>query len=86
MAVSLLLICHAFTLTGSGYRIPIWPEDFKWSSSGIPSGYDCIKIDEPDQPKEHGWNDNYLCWKKNKADPGMVWFNKGKELTSLKRI
>ena len=54
---------------------PIFPGDFKWSSAGIPSGYDCTQIYERSDP--HSWHDNYFCWKNDKIDPGMKWSSAG---------
>merc|ERR1712038_902534 len=46
---------------------PIWPYDFKWSSAGIPRGYNCIQVLESADP--HTWNDNFFCWKNGTKDP-----------------
>jgi len=54
---------------------PLFPDDFKWSSGGIPSGYDCTQIHEGADP--HTWHDNYFCWKKERKDPGMKWSSAG---------
>ena len=51
--------------------LPIFPEDFHWSSNGAPHGYNCEQINEPSDP--HSWDDNYLCWKNTKKDPGLRW-------------
>ena len=39
----------------------VFPNDFKWSSKGIPEGYDCIAITEPSDGDS--WHDNFFCWK-----------------------
>ncbi|XP_063693348.1 uncharacterized protein LOC134825137 [Bolinopsis microptera] len=54
-------------------RLPSWPEDFKWSSAGVPDGYTCMRVLEFAEPKEHTWEDNFFCWKNGLADPGLRW-------------
>jgi len=55
--------------------LPAWPTDFKWSSAGIPLGYNCAQIYESADP--HTWHDNYFCWKSYKANPGIRWNSAG---------
>merc|ERR1712038_1053928 len=54
---------------------PVFPNDFKWSSAGVPSGYNCIQIRESADP--HTWNDNFFCWEYGTKDPGMKWSSAG---------
>ena len=71
---------------------PRWPDDFQWSSSGIPDGYDCIAITEKDEkesassssnlfavfaPTSTTWEDNYFCWRQGTANPNMRWSTSG---------
>ena len=56
--------------------LPIWPIDFRWSSAGRLEGYDCVQIVETADP--HTWDDNYLCWKRGKDDPGIRWRSWGR--------
>ncbi len=32
-----------------------------WHAAGKPSGVKCVQITEGDEPKNHTWNDNFLC-------------------------
>jgi len=58
-------------------RDPVFPSDFKWSTRGIPSGYDCEMINEPKGSRS--WRKkNYFCWKKETKDPGIQWSSSGK--------
>lgn len=52
--------------------------EMKWSSAGKKSGdfRHCIAINEPAEPIETSWNDNYLCF--NKADHGFRYSYGGK--------
>jgi hypothetical protein len=34
---------------------------FKWSSAGPIAGMRCLQITAPEEPAEHGWDNNYLC-------------------------
>jgi len=72
MLFHLLLSC----VCGLQSNLPLWPDDFKWSSAGRPSGYDCIQILEGADP--HTWNDNYFCWRNYKRNPGLKWRSWGK--------
>jgi len=56
-------------------QLPAWPEDFKWSSAGIPDGYNCERIIESADTKT--WTDNYFCWKAGHSDPGIRWYSAG---------
>jgi len=51
--------------------LPAWPQDFRWSNAGTPRGYTCVKIWESRGPPT--WNDNYMCWRNDRADPGLRW-------------
>ena len=53
-----------------------WPDDFKFSISGVPDGYNCIQIDEP-KDYDHGWKNNNFCWKSEKDNPGFKWSHQG---------
>merc|ERR1719254_485590 len=59
----------------TGTSLPTWPNDFRFSSAGIPHGYDCIQIWEISQSTS--WQDNYFCWKKGKKNPGLRWSSAG---------
>jgi len=63
--------------TGSPTSLPgaTWPNDFHWSSSGIPSGYDCVQITESADP--HTWYDNYFCWRQGRKNPEIKWSSSG---------
>ena len=54
-------------------QLPSWPEDFMWSSAGVPDGYTCMRVLEFAESKEHTWEDNFFCWKNGLADPGLRW-------------
>ena len=54
-------------------REPIWPVDFRFSHSGVPSGYNCINVFE----RGSGWYDNFFCWKHGTKSPGLVWSYRG---------
>lgn len=57
------------------HNLPVWPDDFKWSSAGKPDGYECLKIGET---RDHdSWDDNYLCWRDDKTDPKLFWSTDG---------
>ena len=59
------------------HNLPVWPMDFKWSSSGIPANHNCVKITESSEPAEHTWGDNFFCWNKERSDPGFKWSSAG---------
>lgn len=65
------LDCDKFT------KLPSWPGEFTWSSAGAPKGYTCVKIWESAEPASHTWNDNFMCWRNDRADPGFRWSMKG---------
>ena len=54
-------------------QLPSWPEDFMWSSAGVPDGYTCMRVLEFAEPEDHTWEDNFFCWKNGLADPGLRW-------------
>ena len=58
-------------------RKPFWPFDFRWSSSGPYRGWDCLHIRDSRSAKLNSWNDNYLCWKGFRRDPGLKWSTEG---------
>jgi len=58
---------------GGNLRNPVFPNDFKWSSTGVPLGYDCERILE----SYHSWDDNYLCWRHGTKNPGIRWSSSG---------
>jgi hypothetical protein len=33
----------------------------RWSAAGPIAGMRCTQISEPEEPAQHGWEDNYLC-------------------------
>ena len=47
----------------TGY--PIWPDDFKWSETGVPHGYNCIEI-------EHGGSEKNETIKYTRGE-GQIW-------------
>ena len=53
--------------------MPVWPDDFLWTQSGLQHGYNCLPIVEDAEPEEYSWKDNYFCSILTKADPGMKW-------------
>ena len=53
--------------------MPVWPDDFVWTRSGLQHGYNCLPIVENAEPEGHTWTDNYFCSKLTKSDPGMKW-------------
>ena len=55
--------------------LPAFPADFKWSSAGMPQGYNCLQILETADP--YTWNDNFFCWKNTRKNPGMKWSSDG---------
>jgi len=61
------LNCDSFS------KLPSWPADFKWAFAGPPKGYTCVKIWEAASPPAHTWNDNFMCWRNDRADPGFRW-------------
>ena len=67
----LIATVHAAALNKKDLPEPDFPEDFKFNSVGvIPSGYECIRLNEP----WSSWSvDNRLCWKNTKANPGLKW-------------
>ena len=67
-----ILLCFVFNNAYAG--LPIWPNQFKFSSGGIPSGYNCIQILEP---SSNSWDDNYFCWVDTTDNPGIKWSAKG---------
>ena len=49
---------------------PTWPDDFRFVNNGNrPSGYTCLQLYEGSP----GWKNNWLCWKSDKAHPGIRW-------------
>jgi len=56
-------------------RLPVWPMDFKWSFTGVPSNYDCIQITDTKDP--NNWDDNYFCWLSDRKNPGFKWTSSG---------
>jgi len=54
---------------------PVFPNDFTWSSAGVPLGYSCERIVEGSDP--HSWHDNYFCWNQETKDPGIKWSSAG---------
>jgi len=73
LVLQLLLSC----ISGAQNNLPIWPDDFKWSSAGIPNDYNCIQINEGAEPHETSWHDNYFCWRNFKRNPGFKWSSAG---------
>ena len=61
----------------------VWPNDFKWSSAGIPNGYKCVQVEEPSEPYHTTWYDNYFCSRCGVKDPGFKWSHHG-ELRDMK--
>ena len=81
--VVLLTLCSLYTLVG-GKEYPKWPWDFKFSTSGSVSGYNCVQLSEA-VPVQYFWFDNHFCVRQdsNYTDIGMTWSNIGKVATIL---
>jgi hypothetical protein len=47
-----------------------WSLDFVWSSFGAVDGMACVGLNEPMEPAEEQWDDNYLC---TPEDLGLEW-------------
>ena len=75
----MILLLHLLILLAgiSSARKPIWPFDFRWSSSGPYPGWNCLHIGHSISAKVNHWNDNYLCWKGFRSDPGLKWSTEG---------
>ena len=71
----LLLALLPVVVSGDLSDLPVWPKQFRWSYSGVPAGYSCVKITEPSDPDT--WEDNYFCWEKHCANPGKIMINNG---------
>lgn len=48
------------------YPDALFPKDFKWFSSDVPDGFDCIATAE-----------NHFCWRSNRNNPGVKWSSSG---------
>jgi len=73
MFVLCLLWC--FLYGAQSKRNPVFPDDFKFSAKGKPSGYNCQRITTK---KNFGviysrWTDNYFCWKRETKNPGITF-------------
>merc|ERR1719189_3337956 len=73
LILHLLLSC----ISGAQNNLPVWPDDFHWSSGGKPKDYNCIQITEGSEPHYTTWHDNYFCWRNFKRDPGFRWSSAG---------
>ena len=49
--------------------------NLSFSYRGPKEDQHCIKIEEPSEPREHAWHDNYLC---STEDYGLKWSYRGK--------
>ena len=81
--VVLLTFCSLFILV-DGKEYPKWPWDFKFSTSGSVSEYNCVQLSES-VPVQYFWFDNHFCVRQdlNYTDIGMIWSNIGKIPTVL---
>ena len=68
-----LIILATFSLTSQAANLQM-----KWSSAGQKNGEfgHCIAINEPAEPEETTWDDNFLCF--NKANHGFKYSYGGK--------
>ena len=79
--VVLLTLCTLYTLVG-GKEYPKWPWDFKFSTTGSVSGYNCVQLSEA-VSVQYFWFDNHFCVRQdsNYTNIGMTWSNTGKVAT-----
>ena len=58
-------------------KVPDFPDDFEWRTNGRNANDICTLITEDREPSTTGWDDNFLCQRKNKQNIGIRWSQRG---------